>query len=181
MTTLTTLRPLTLDQAAAELRPALEGIQRKSGRLPNIIGVLAHTPVALNAYLQLSGAVGKCRLSARQRELIALAVGARNQCDYCVAAHTAIGAGVGIDAQEARAARTATAADPRDAVLLQTALAILEGQGHLPPDQRAAFLAAGFEESVLLEVMVVVVLNVLTNWTNHLAETEIDFPVPEAA
>lgn len=178
---MSTLKPLTIDQAATELRPALEGVRRSLGKLPNMFGVLAHSPVALNAYLQLAGSAGKGTLSARQRELIALAVGCRNACDYCVAAHTAIGAGVGVSAADALAARRGQASDPRDAALLRLAVSIVGGQGHVPASELVSFKTAGFDDAAILEVLVNVVLNVLTNWTNHLAGTEIDFPLPAAA
>ncbi len=42
-----------------------------------------------------------------------------------------------------------------------------------------SFKAAGFADGDVLEVLVNVVLNLLTNYTNHIAGTDIDFPVPE--
>ena len=65
------------------------------GKHFNIFKGLANSPAALQAYLSLSGALGGGMLTAQERELIALCVGQANNCGYCLAAHTAIGAGAG--------------------------------------------------------------------------------------
>ena len=43
-------------------------------------------------------------------------------------------------------------------------------------DELAAFRRAGFDDAVALEVVALVALNTLTNYTNHLAGTAVDFP-----
>lgn len=162
------------------LASSLDAVQRQLGVLPNMFRVFAHTPVALNAYLQLAGVAGSGRLDARQREQIALAVAAANGCDYCTAAHAAIGQKVGLAPGQIDQARQARAVDPRTQALLVLAQRIVSTRGHVPTAELDAFKASGFDDAAILEVLVNVVLNIYTNYTNHLARTEVDFPLPAA-
>jgi uncharacterized peroxidase-related enzyme len=154
----------------------LDAVQKKLGVLPNMFRTLANAPLALDAYLQLSELTAHGRLDARQRERIALAVAQENGCDYCLAAHVAIGGMVGLDAGQIAQARVAKAETARDAAVLALARRIVETRGHVPTAELDAFKAAGFDDAAILEVLVSVVFNVFTNYTNHLARTELDFP-----
>jgi uncharacterized peroxidase-related enzyme len=158
----------------------LDAVQKKLGVLPNMFRTFAHTPVALDAYLQLSDLAAKSRLDARLRERLALTVGQANGCDYCVAAHVAIGGMLGLTPAQTAQARVAQAETPRDAAALALARRIVETRGHVPTAELDAFKAAGFDDAAILEVLLVVVLNVFTNYTNHLARTDLDFPAAEA-
>jgi uncharacterized peroxidase-related enzyme len=170
------IQPLERNQADAATGATLDAIKAKLGVLPNMFRTFAHTPVALNAYMQLSGVAASGKLSARQREQIALAVGEANNCDYCVAAHSVLGKGAGLSAAQIELARDAQAENPRDAAVLKLAQAIVRERGHVPIAALDAFKAAGFGDGDILEVLVDVVLNIFTNYTNHIAGTELDFP-----
>ena len=167
---------LSRSQADAATGATLDAVQAKLGVLPNMFLTLAHTPVALNAYMQLSGVTATGQLDARQRERIALAVAQANECGYCLAAHGAIGQMVGLSAEQIAHARRGQAETPRDAAVLTLAKRIVETRGHVPAAELDAFKATGFDDATILEVLVNVVLNILTNYTNHIAGTQIDFP-----
>jgi uncharacterized peroxidase-related enzyme len=171
------IKPITLANADASTAATLNAVKAKLGVIPNMFLTLAHSPVALSAYMQLSGAAAEGTLSARQREQIALAVGEENACAYCVSAHTVIGKMVGLQPGQIDAARGARAADARDTAILELAQAITRERGHLTPATVAGFKARGLSDADVLEVLVNVVLNIYTNYTNHIAATEIDFPV----
>src|SRR5713101_7139549 len=95
-----------IDTSAAEggARELLEDVRRKLGVAPNIVRTMANSPVVLEGYLNLAGALSKGTLSAKLREQIALVVGEMNGCEYCVAAHTSVGKMVGLAVVEARRA-----------------------------------------------------------------------------
>lgn len=164
------------DAVPAAIGVSLDAVQKKLGVLPNMFRVFAHTKVALDAYLQLADVASRGRFDARQREQIALAVGDANDCGYCVAAHAAIGGMVGLSPEQIARARQAQAEQPRDTALLQLARRIVDTRGHVPTAELDRFKAAGFDDAAILEVLVNVVLNLYTNYTNHLARTKIDFP-----
>jgi uncharacterized peroxidase-related enzyme len=145
------------------------------GRVPNVFGVMAHSPLALDAYVKLSHVTGQGRLSARQREAIALAVAQHNDCGYCLAAHNAAAKAVGLAESEIYAARLAHGDDPLGAVATLSRR-MLETKGAVPEAELDAFKAAGFNDADILEVVSRVALAVFTNFTNRLARTEADFP-----
>ena len=167
-----------LDRAAATGATAatLDAIQKKLGALPNLFRTLARSPAALQAYVQLAAASGGGRFDAARRERIALTVGEANDCGYCVAAHGALGTMAGLDDAQIEAARVARANDARETAVLSLAQRIVANRGHVDTAALDAFKSAGFDDADVLEVLVNVVLNVFTNYTNHLARTEIDFP-----
>ena len=170
------IKPLERNQVDAVTGATLDAVKAKLGLLPNMFRTLAHTPVALNAYMQLAGVSAAGSLTARQREQIALAIGEANDCDYCVAAHSVIGQGAGLSGAQIELARRAQADNPRDAAILQLAQAIVREHGHVASAELDAFKAAGFADADVLEVLVSVIFNIYTNYTNHLARTDLDFP-----
>ncbi|MDX1578630.1 MAG: peroxidase-related enzyme [Gemmatimonadota bacterium] len=166
---------------AGELLAATE---RKLGRVPNLFRGLAHSPAALEAYLSLGEKLSAGALSAELREKIALTMAGANQCAYCAAAHTAIGQSLSIEPAELTRALLGDSEDPRTAALLDLTNAIVEKRGAVADEELARARAAGITDAEIAEVVANVALNVLTNYFNRLAETEVDFPavpVAEAA
>jgi uncharacterized peroxidase-related enzyme len=150
------------------------------GKHFNIFKGLANSPAALQAYLSLSGAVGGGSLSAQERELIALSVGQANNCGYCVAAHTAIGAGAGLSADQILAARRGSVADAKHDALVKFTLALHEKRGFVSDADLASFRKAGYGDGHVAEVVACYALNVFTNYFNHVNDTAIDFPAAPA-
>ena len=114
--------PVNPDQADAKTAATLKAIKTKLGMLPNLFTTLAHAPAALDGYLQLSESLSRGRLSARQREMIAIAVAQANACAYCLSAHAAIGQGVGLSNEDIERARHGGARDPKDEAVTELAL-----------------------------------------------------------
>jgi uncharacterized peroxidase-related enzyme len=170
------------DAVSPAVAATLDAVQAKLGVLPNMFRTFAHTPVALNGYMQLSAATAGGTFNAKQREQIALAVADANDCGYCTAAHGAIGKMVGLSEAQIMDARNGRAGSSRDVAVLALARRIVETRGRVPAAELDAFKAQGFDDAAILEVLTNVVLNIFTNYTNHIAGTEIDFPVvPRAA
>jgi uncharacterized peroxidase-related enzyme len=171
-----TIRPIEVTQATGDTAKALAAVKAKLGSVPNMFATLAHSPGALHFYLQGADGLGKGSFTARQRELIALAVADANACGYCLAAHTAIGGLVGLKADEMTAAQEGRSGNPRDAALVALARRIVATRGNLEAGDLSAARAAGLTDADILETIAVVALNVFTNYVNHIAGTEVDFP-----
>ncbi|MHA7003018.1 carboxymuconolactone decarboxylase family protein [Aeromonas schubertii] len=154
----------------------LDALRRQLGMVPNLYATLAHSPTLLDAYLAFADALSKGQLTPRQREQLALAIGQANRCQYCLSAHTLIAGKLGLTQDEIRRARLGLADDARDQALLQLAIALVIQRGELSDKQLAEAREAGVDDSLLLEVLGQVTLNTLTNYGNHLAGTEVDFP-----
>ena len=168
------LSPDTEEQPIATLFGA---VKEKMGGVPNILRTMGHSPVAVEAYLGFSGALGNGKLSAGEREIVALAVAGSNTCDYCASAHTAVGGMAGLDKADMEKALNGGELEGRNGALATISRKIVESRGNLSDADIAAFEAAGFDKGDLIEVVANVAANIFTNYFNHIAATEIDFPV----
>jgi uncharacterized peroxidase-related enzyme len=164
------------ESASGKVKDLLDTVNAKLGLVPNMMRVMASSPAVLDGYLSLSGSLGKGRLSARMREQLALAISQANQCDYCIAAHSAIGKTVGLTAEQIRDSRLGTAVDSRTNALVRFARKLLDARGRVNDRDIEIVRAAGFDDGIIAEVVAHVALNIFTNYFNHVAGTEIDFP-----
>jgi uncharacterized peroxidase-related enzyme len=149
---------------------------RAAGRVPNLYATLAQAPAALTGYLDLRAALTRGALPPVLRELLALLVAEANHCDYCVAAHTFRGGKMGLPAEDLAAARRAEARDPKTAAALRFARAVSEARGRVTDTDLADARAVGWRDDELLEVVAHVALNAFSNYVNHVAQPELDFP-----
>lgn len=170
------ITPKSLEHTDATTAATLRAVESKLGALPNMFTTFAHAPAALKGYLQLSEALAGGRLGARQRELVAIAVAQENGCEYCLSAHAALGKGAGLDEPAIRQARQGEAGDPLDAAILKLVLTITRSRGGIGDGDLAAARAAGLDDGLVVEVISQVALNVMTNYLNRVAGTEVDFP-----
>ncbi|HXV09342.1 MAG TPA: carboxymuconolactone decarboxylase family protein [Burkholderiales bacterium] len=165
------------DQTPAASRPLLEAVHKQLGVVPNLMKVLSSSPAALGGYLNLNGALSKGVLGAKTGERIALAVAGINRCGYCLAAHTYLGKNVAkLDDAEISANRNGTSSDARASAAVHFAVRIAQARGHVTDADVQAVRRAGFGDAEIMEIVVHVALNTLTNYVNLVAQTEIDFP-----
>ena len=164
------------ESATGRTKDLLEAVNAQLGMVPNMMRAMANAPAVLDGYLSLGGALEKGRLSARTREQLALAIGQANQCDYCVAAHVAIGTTVGLTADQIRDSRLGTAVDSRVDALIRFARKLAETRGRVTDRDLDGVRAAGFDDAVIAEAVAQVALNIFTNYFNQVAGTDIDFP-----
>ena len=162
---------------APEAQAQLDGVKAKLGSVPNIFGTFANSPAVLDFYMQGSGALGKTSISAALRESIALTVAGLHGCDYCASAHTVIGKGAGLDDAEADQNLHAQSADAKTQAALDFASKLVVGRANATDADVQAVKDAGFTEGEVLEIVAVVAFNIFTNYFNHVADTEVDFPV----
>lgn len=164
------------NQATGQAKALLDGVQAKLGMTPNLMKVLANSPAALKAYLDFSGALAGGELQPQLREQIALTVGTANQCEYCVSAHTAIGKGAGLSHNELVSARQASSSNPKANAALTFARAVVAAKGNVTNNELQALQSAGYSAGEVVEIVAHIGLNIFTNYFNHVAQTEIDFP-----
>ena len=174
------IEPLTDDQATGQAAELFSAITQKVGKVPNLYRTLGQAPSVLGGLLQLGEALDGGSLSAPVKEQIALRVANRNACDYCESAHTAIGKSVGLTEQQTIAAWQGEADDAKAQAILALVDAVLGREGFVTDDQLAAARDAGVTDAEALEVVGQVVKNIFTNYVNHLAQTEVDFPAVPA-
>lgn len=171
------IHPINPANANSEVAGTLSAVKGKLGMLPNLFATLAQAPTVLKGYLGLAETLGGGRLTPAQREIIALAVGQANACQYCLSAHILLAQGAGLDSNDIVLARSGNAATRLDAALAGLARKLTEQRGKLDSSDLEAYRHAGVDDGLMLEVVAAVALNTLTNYVNHVAGTEVDFPV----
>jgi uncharacterized peroxidase-related enzyme len=173
MPRLTTVDPATAEPPA---RALLGKVERALGSTPNMMRAMAASPAVLDAYLQFSGALSKGRLPGRVQEQIALVAAVENDCGYCLAAHTVLGARAGVSDDDLVAGRSARASDPRAEAALTFARAVIATKGFVSDEDLAAVRDAGYTDGEIGEIVAAVALNTFTNYFNSVGQTTLDFP-----
>lgn len=159
--------------------PRIAPVVSQNLDLPNTFATLANSPVALNGYLALSNALSRSRLSARQRAILALAIAQENECQYCLSAHTEAARALGLSIADTLKARSGSSDAPFELALVSLTKNIVRQRGLVSERELENARMAGIDDGLMLEIVAVVALNILSNYANRLADTEIDSPVVE--
>ena len=167
--------------ATGKAKQLLDAVQHKLGLVPNMTRAMANSPAVLESYLSFSTALAGGQLDPKLREQISLAVAEANMCDYCLSAHTAIGKMVGLSEQDIAASRNYQSSGAKSAAALKFAHEIVVRRGELGQGDVDAARAAGLTDGEIGEVIANVAVNIFTNYFNHIAATDIDFPKVQAA
>ena len=176
-TTVSRITIPTVEQAPDASKPLLAAVKQQLGVVPNLMKVVGNSPAALEGYLALNGALAKGKIDVKLRERIALAVAEYNGCYNCLLAHDYLGRNIAkLGQDELDAARDGRSSDPRADSALRFARRVAESRGRVSDADLAAVRLAGFDEAGVIEIVVNVALNVLTNYVNNVAATDIDFP-----
>lgn len=170
------LSALDPEKTSGKQKELLDGVQQKLGKIPNLMRTMANSAAVLDAYLGFSTSLSRASISPTLREQIALTVGEANNCDYCLAAHSAIGKQLGLSESDLLEARGAHSADTKTESALQFARRIVQQRGKVTDVDVERVRHAGYGDDQISEIVAVVALNLFTNYFNHVAGTEVDFP-----
>ena len=178
---MTRLKALNPDQATGKTKELFNIIQSKLGVVPNMMRTMGNSPQLLEGYLHFGNALSIGSIGAKTGELIALTVAETNLCNYCLSVHTYLGLNLfRMDAATLDAARDANSTAPKIEGVLRFAKALVTKGGLVSDDDVQAVKDAGATEGEIGEIVGHVAINILTNYFNNTAKTEIDFPVVEA-
>ena len=170
------INPIDPAQAQGNAKQLLDGVQQTFGMAPNIMKTMAHSPASLGAYLAFSQAMSGASLPADMREQISLAIAGINNCEYCASAHTAIGGTLGLDVNELTANINGMSRDAKVGAAMKFARAVIDTRGGVEDADLQAVREAGFGDAEIVEIIALVAINIFTNYFNHAAQTELDFP-----
>jgi len=156
-------------------KEALEKIEDLYGSVPNVLGALAESPAALNAYHDAARAVETMTFARTEIHVIWFALNLEHGCHYCMAAHTpgAIHDNVPDDVL-ATARAGGPYADKKLEALRVFTLVMVRERGWASPEAVDAFLSAGFTRENIFEIIAIIAQKIMTNYTNHIADTPLD-------
>ena len=166
----------TLATAPEASRPLMERAIANNGYLPNLIGVLADAPVALETYLTVSGINGRASLPLAEREVVQITAARIHGCGFCVAGHTAVATKKAqLPATQVLALQNGQpTGDARLDAVADFTTAVIATRGAVPDAALAAWRGAGYGDDQALEVVLGVSLATLCNFANNLAKPEIN-------
>jgi alkylhydroperoxidase family enzyme len=152
----------TLESAPEQSKPSLQALAQAFGMVPNIAGAIAGSPKLIN------GLVGVI-----QTLLLTNAV--TNGSTWAVAFHTFLALKEGLHEADVQAIRTrGLPQDSKLAALSRLARTLIEKRGRLDDRDVASFTAAGFDQSLVLEVILVVAASTITNYAGSVANPPLE-------
>ncbi len=173
-------KPQPRNQVSSANQEIYDNLESNVGFVPNIYANYANSDVTLGAILSLSNALKKGGFSAAEIEAISLAVSSENECEYCIAAHTAVGQKSGLSEDQTVAIRQGEINDSKLKAITSLAREITKSHGRPTNESIEWFFSAGYTKSHLVELIALVGLNTANNYLNIIAQTPVDFPaVPE--
>ncbi|HLX14080.1 MAG TPA: carboxymuconolactone decarboxylase family protein [Bradyrhizobium sp.] len=163
--------------ATGKTKELLDIVQRRHGRIPNMVRLMANSSAALDGYLKLAVALAGSTLPAEVRDSIAVLVAADGGSDYTLAIVSAVARRDGLNDDDIAAAQRAQAKNPKIVAALRFSEILLEQRGHVSSSNLDALMEAGFTDGEVAEIIATIVLNIYRNYFNLVARPEMDFPV----
>jgi alkylhydroperoxidase family enzyme len=153
----------------------LEGVQKFWGVVPNLHGVLAESPAALEAYATLWGIAETTGFTLQERNIAYISIIYENECTYCMAGHTNLSRMANVEPGVISAVREGRPiADPKLEALRQFAAKVTRSRGVVSEADVSAFKAAGYDNRAMLDVLVLAATKLISNYANHFAQTPLD-------
>lgn len=172
----------TAENAPEESKPLLADSVAAFGMLPNLHAVMAEAPTLLKGYQVLHELFQNTSFNAEELTVVWQSINVEHDCHYCVPAHSAIAASMKVDQGIVDALVNKTPfADAKLETLRETTLAMTRERGVISDEQIEKFFAAGYGQQQLLEIIVGLSQKVMSNYTNHLANTPVDEPFKKFA
>lgn len=171
----------TREEVSANNQAIFDNLKKAVGFVPNLYATYAHSENALANYLNLSNA--KTSLSNKEKEAVNLIVSEVNNCQYCKAAHTAIGKMNGFTDDQILELRSGSASfNPKYDALVKLAQNITENRGAADQDYVDRFLDAGYTKENLIDTIVLIGDKTISNYLHRVTQVPVDFPAaPELA
>lgn len=164
-----------LSTAPTDSTETLDRVQKSRGLIPNLHRVLAESPAALEAYASLWNIAEKTAFTPQERNIAYIAIIYENECTYCMAGHTNLSRIAKVEPEAITAVREGRPiADPKLQALRQFAAKVTRNRGVVSEADVSAFRAVGYDNRAMLDVLVLAATKLISNYTNHLAQTPLD-------
>ncbi|MFD1551274.1 carboxymuconolactone decarboxylase family protein [Putridiphycobacter roseus] len=174
---MTTLKINTLESAPEESKALLEKSIKANGMIPNLHGVLAGSPGLFETYQTIHRLFLASSFNKEEVTVVWQTINVEHECHYCVPAHTAIANMMKVDNAITEALRNGTALPTEKLQILhEFTLKIVRNRGQVSQADLDIFYAAGYEERQVLDVILGLSQKIISNYTNHIANTPVDAP-----
>jgi AhpD family alkylhydroperoxidase len=172
---MTTFTTYTADNAPEASKAGLKAAKAAFGFIPNLQATMAEAPELLAGYSALWDLFSKTSLTLHEQQVVYLTSNFENECHYCMAGHTALAKMQKMDPAVIEALRNGTKLpDPKLEALHRFAALVVSNRGWVSDADTDAFIAAGYTKRNVLEVILGAATKVMSNYTNHIAHTQLD-------
>ncbi|UEG54858.1 carboxymuconolactone decarboxylase family protein [Mucilaginibacter daejeonensis] len=166
----------TKEQVSPANQTIFDNLNGMVGFVPNLYAIFAHSDTALSDYLALQNR--KSSIRAKEREVINLVVSQVNNCSYCLSAHTQFAKMNGFTDEQILDIRRANISfDPKLDALAKLVKSTTENRGHASAEVLENFFAAGYTESNLIDVVIIIGDKIITNYLHALTDIPVDWPL----
>ena len=173
---MSTFNVLTRDEVSENNQAIFDNLKKALGFVPNLYATYANSDTALENYLNFANA--KTSLSAKEKEVVNLAVSQVNDCIYCLSAHTAIGKMNGFNDEQILELRAGKASfDSKLNALAQLAKNVTENRGRTDEKVLENYFAAGYTKANLIDTISLVGDKTISNYIHSTTQVPVDFPV----
>jgi alkylhydroperoxidase family enzyme len=167
----------TIDTAPEESKATLVHAKETFGFIPNLEGIFAQSPALLKGSMTLWDLFQTTSFSPVEQQAIYLTANYEHECHYCMAAHSGLAKIIGMSANDIQALRDGTSlSDPKLQALRHFTKRMVQVRGWIDDSEIKEFLAAGYTQQHVLEVILGIAIKILHNYTNHIAKTPLDKP-----
>jgi alkylhydroperoxidase family enzyme len=167
----------TIESAPEKSRPALEGLMKSFGLVPNLAATMAGSPALINSFVGVFSQFHGGSFDSAQRQLLLLTNAVENSCAWAVAFHSTVALKERADPEDVRAIRERRRpGDPASAALWAFSRALIEKRGHLDAQDLAAFATAGFAPAQALEVIAGLAISVMANYAGNITKPPVERP-----
>lgn len=156
-------------------RAGLTNVADMIGFIPNVFGVIAESPTALNAFVALNSEFSGSSFEATSREIVQTAASVENACTYCVAGHTAFADSQNVSGDVIEAIRNnQPIADSKLEALNQFTRLVVRNRGNISEVEVEKFLDAGYTRAQVLEVILGICVKTFSNLANNVIGIPLD-------
>lgn len=163
------------NSAPTKSKALLDVSLKAFGRVPGLHAVMAEAPGLLEGYQRLHQLFLDSSFDDEEVTVVWQTINVEHECHYCVPAHTGIAKSMKVDDAITEALRNETPLPTKKLEALRDfTLSVVRDRGNVDDEAVQAFLDAGFTKRQILEVVLAAAQKVMSNYTNHLANTPID-------
>jgi AhpD family alkylhydroperoxidase len=149
----------------------LRAVQQHLGAIPSLAAGMAESPSLLRAFFTVREIYAQGTLTPLEIQVLSLANAVENGCGWCVAFHSVLALEEGISAEALAALRAGRdPADPRMGALSAFSRGTIRNRGEVSDAEVNRFLAAGWDQGQMLEVVLGISFSTMANYAGHLID-----------
>ncbi len=164
------------DEVSPAAKEVFDQLLKTAGKVPNLYATIGSSGNALSSYMAYVHAQVKNTFHGKEREAIYLIVSQFNGCEYCLASHTQSAMKFGWTEDETIQLRSGTFPDAKWQVIYRIIESVIENRGAVQQELLDTFFANGYNQSAMIDLMVLINVMSFTNYVYRLTVIPVDFP-----